>query len=450
MKISFVTSLVGSLTVFVFGSTLTSETVNAGNWNVGGSGSTFVQPENYVVVPQTDPGGKAVKYGNSAFTTEMPENARPNDATISLYQNGRKVFFDRRKSQGNLYTITPKGNAELFESTPNPKSKILEAQLTKGYILSYLFYDKGTIKYDGLPKAGRLAEDLNDQTLFFTHSTGKSIISYIIGHAICEGHITSIDERIDWPLMSKTLYQGQPLRNLLNMSAGDKHTIDHKRSHYIMGKRKHHRDMDLVTIAKLLEGTKPKGDKLFYNNFLSDVLASYVAFKAGDEYDRLLQTVFQDKIKIENEVHFELHKQSSSGSSYRGQIQTRASYSFLITRKDLLRVAVAMMKDYQQQTCVGKYLKASQAQARKWPKYSPSKKNAKFILNKYARKYGAQIYFDFLKMDGRNILGTEGKSSQNILIDMDNSRIVVTQSAAPAWDQRIFMLNVISDGKLPN
>ena len=53
-------------------------------------------------------------------------------------------------------------------------------------------------------------------------------------------------------------------------------------------------------------------------------------------------------------------------------------------------------------------------------------------------------------MDGRNILGTEGKSSQNILIDMDNSRIVVTQSAAPAWDQRIFMLNVISDGKLPN
>ena len=104
--------MVGSLTVFVFGSNLTSETVKAGNWNVGGSGSTFVQPENYVVVPQTDPGGKAVKYGNRAFTTEMPENARPNDATISLYQNGRKVFFDRRKSQGNLYTITPKGNAE--------------------------------------------------------------------------------------------------------------------------------------------------------------------------------------------------------------------------------------------------------------------------------------------------------------------------------------------------
>ena len=92
-----------------------------------------------------------------------------------------KFFLNRRKSQGNLYTITPKGNAESFESTPNPKSKILEAQLTKGYILSYLFYDKGTIKYDGLPKAGRLAEDLNDQTLFFTHSTGKSIISYIIG-----------------------------------------------------------------------------------------------------------------------------------------------------------------------------------------------------------------------------------------------------------------------------
>jgi hypothetical protein len=32
---------------------------------------------------------------------------------------------------------------------------------------------------------------------------------------------------------------------------------------------------------------------------------------------------------------------------------------------------------------------------------------------------------------------------------MDNSRIVVIHSAATAWDQRVFLLNVIKDGQLP-
>ena len=67
----------------------------------------------------------------------------------------------------------------------------------------------------------------------------------------------------------------------------------------------------------------------------------------------------------------------------------------------------------------------------------------------FARKYGGQFYFDFYKMDGLNIIGTNGWNNQNILIDLDKSRIVVTQSAATAWDLRTFMFNVIRDGKLP-
>ena len=53
-------------------------------------------------------------------------------------------------------------------------------QLSKGYILSYLYYDNGTIRYNGIPKSGRFKIDINDKTLFFTHSTGKSIISYML------------------------------------------------------------------------------------------------------------------------------------------------------------------------------------------------------------------------------------------------------------------------------
>ena len=136
------------------------------------------------MIPQNDPGGPAVKYGDSHFTVEIPESERPNDATISLYEDGRRHFFQKLKSQGNIYSIPPKGNffqkqnAEPFKITKNLKSKTLEKQLSKGYILSYLYYDYGTIKYNGLPKSGRFARDIDDKTLFHSFHRQKYNLIY--------------------------------------------------------------------------------------------------------------------------------------------------------------------------------------------------------------------------------------------------------------------------------
>jgi hypothetical protein len=120
-----------------------------------------------------------------------------------------------------------------------------------------------------------------------------------------------------------------------------------------------------------------------------------------------------------------------------------------MTRLDFLRVAEAIMIDYQDRTCVGNYLRESQQQAKNWYKYRPFKDNAHWFLHNYAKKYGSQFYFDFYKMKKRNIIATEGYNGQNMLIDLDNSRIVITNSAATGWDVRTYMLNVIRKGELP-
>ena len=396
--------------------------------------------------------GKAVGYDGAL---ELPEDARPNNATISLFEERKEIFINRRKMQGQLYTIEPKGNAVEFNFDKNLPSSTLEKELSEGFILSYLFYENGVIKYNGKAKNGRFIKDITDDTLFYTHSTGKSIVSYIVGHAICDGYISSIDEIIDWPLMKNTLYQGQPLRNLLNMSAGDSHVMTNNKTSRFKGSDIHHRDMGLDTIAYLLQGTKAKGNKVFYNNALADILANYIVFKSGDKYDNLMKKVFQEKIKIKNSVSYEKHGQTilhNKVEGYNGAPQTLASYSYFMTRLDFLRVAEAMMKDYQNKTCVGNYLRESQEQAKKWYKYRPttsSMKNPHFWMHNYAKKYGSQFYFDFYKMENRNIMGTEGYNGQNMLIDLDNSRIVVTNSSATGWDVRKFILNVIRDGELP-
>ena len=385
---------------------------------------------------------------------ELPEDARPNDDTIAYFEIRKLMFIERLRERGRIYTIEPKGNAVEFSFDKNLPSSTLEKELSEGLILSYLFYDNGVIKFNGKAKNGRFIEDINDETLFFTHSTGKSITSYIVGHAICDGYISSIDEIIDWPLMNNTLYYGQPLRNLLIMSAGDSHVMTNDKTSRFKGSDIHHRDMGLDTIAYLLQGTKAKNNKVFYNNALADIIANYIVFKSGDKYDNLMKKVFQEKIKIKNPVGYEMHAQTTLHNrveGYNRSPQTLASYSYFMTRLDFLRVAEAMMKDYQNKTCVGNYLRESQEQAKKWYKYRPSSswENARFWMHNYAKKYGSQFYFDFYKMENRNIMGTEGYNGQNMLIDLDNSRIVVTNSSATGWDVRKFILNVIRDGELP-
>ena len=385
---------------------------------------------------------------------ELPEDARPNDDTIAYFEIRKLMFIERLRERGRIYTIEPKGNAVEFSFDKNLPSSTLEKELSEGLILSYLFYDNGVIKFNGKAKNGRFIEDINDETLFFTHSTGKSITSYIVGHAICDGYISSIDEIINWPLMNNTLYYGQPLRNLLNMSAGDSHVMTNDKTSRFKGSDIHHRDMGLDTIAYLLQGTKAKNNKVFYNNALADIIANYIVFKSGDKYDDLMKKVFQEKIKIKNPVGYEMHAQTTLHNrveGYNRSPQTLASYSYFMTRLDFLRVAEAMMKDYQNKTCVGNYLRESQEQAKKWYKYRPSSswENARFWMHNYAKKYGSQFYFDFYKMENRNIMGTEGYNGQNMLIDLDNSKIVVTNSAATGWDVRKFILNVIRDGELP-
>ena len=108
---------------------------------------------------------KAKSWNNA---NEMPEKARPNDATISLFEERKKRFIENQRRKGDLYIIEPKGNAVKFKYEKNLESLSLKKELSKGYVLSYLFYDNGIIKYDGLAKKGRFKEDITNETLFFT------------------------------------------------------------------------------------------------------------------------------------------------------------------------------------------------------------------------------------------------------------------------------------------
>ena len=72
-------------------------------------------------------------------------------------------------------------------------------------------------------------------------------------------------------------------------------------------------------------------------------------FKIGEDYDKFYSKVFNDKIKIKNSIRYgytSLKEQFGNGHP-----------NIMATRFDYLRIAKAIMDDYQNDTCVGKYLK---------------------------------------------------------------------------------------------
>ena len=123
--------------------------------------------------------GKVISYGDS---NEMPEKARPNAATISLYEVRKKVFIDVKRRQGQLYTVKPKGSARKFIYENNLPSSKLEKELSEGYLLSYLYYDNGIIKYDGFKK------DINNIKALVQNRLFRNLFSF------------SLDIGMDWTL----------------------------------------------------------------------------------------------------------------------------------------------------------------------------------------------------------------------------------------------------------
>ena len=83
------------------------------------------------------------------------------------------------------------------------------------------------------------------------------------------------------------------------------------------------------------------------------------------------------------------------------------------------------MEDWNNDTCVGKYLKT--IYERRIAKADNVKDPDDVGL--YTEKYGGQFHFDIFGLKKtRKILGMSGFAGQQILIDVDNKKIIVVNS----------------------
>ena len=313
-------------------------------------------------------------------------------------------------------------------------------------IISYLLFenDKIVIDVSDIPKKVSSGDTIIDG-LLPSHSMGKSLVSYVTGHAICEGYIDNVNVKLnDWPLIKNTLYEDAVLLDLLNMRGGDQKWVGERRKvgsdNRIKGEKKEE-NVNVIGLMKVmnvyLRGSEKS--KLIYNYsaLTTNVIMNYVKHKTGADWDKLLHKVFNEHVGVKNSVYF---SKSRKYLKYDDFVSGR--YSFYADRYDYLRIAKTMMEDWHNDTCAGKYLKTIyENRVQKKDKV----KEADDVAS-YTKSYGGQIHFDIFGIDKtRKILGLSGFAGQQILIDLDNKRIIVVSSLYRNYNWKKIVYSVIKN-----
>ena len=306
-------------------------------------------------------------------------------------------------------------------------------------LVSYLLYEDGKIKIDQQTKS-------KYGKYYPSHSIGKSLVSVVTGYAVCEGYIDSVQSNIDYPTVKNTLYENQKLLHLLNMTAGDDLYIGARyfnKDNRIQGKGKSVSSVPLEKIIKkyflgtertplsswnTTTGETSSGLVYNYSAMATNIIMNYVIYKTGDDWEKLLHKIFVEDAKVENEVYFgKSLEKSKVGNKKSGEY---GRYSFYAQRDDYLRIGLMVMNHWNNDTCVGKYLKTMFENRVDKNKQSTNTESA----SQYSHSYGGQFHFDIVGLEDKKILAMDGFGGQQLIIDFDKKRIISVASTDRHYD----------------
>ena len=335
------------------------------------------------------------------------------------------------------YKIGNKKNENFYNFETNLQDNDLSKTVNemildnKTGLVSYLLWEKNKILVDQNRKSKYRGG------YYPSHSVGKSLVGLVTGYALCGGYINhTVFDRIDYPTVAGTLYENQKLINLLNMRAGDDGIIGerlYRKDNPIRGKGP---NTNTIPIKKVMKkyfkdkqhlGLEP-GLTYNYSALTTNVVMNYVIYKTGDDWEKLLHKVFVEDAKVEKRVYFgKTLNKNKVGNRKSGEY---GRYSFYAQRYDYLRIAKLILDHWNNDTCVGKYLKTM---------YENRVEKNEGVRNKFegnhtaTQSYAGQFHFDPIGID-RPILMMDGAYGQQVVIDFENDKIITAHSTDRHYD----------------
>ena len=127
------------------------------------------------------------------------------------YSEARDWYIKGDKDKEGIKYPSLPDIAREFEYSLSENEDIKQ-QMQETALLSYILYEDGKIIIDEITPKDRFGDLFDNKSKLHSQSVGKSITSYILGHAICEGYINSLNSKLDdWSAVENTVYHNQNL-----------------------------------------------------------------------------------------------------------------------------------------------------------------------------------------------------------------------------------------------
>ena len=239
----------------------------------------------------------------------------------------------------------------VLSTAIQPLPKNVKSATKTSSMLSVLLYDGKQIVYDWR------RSDIDEDLKIYSMSMSKSVISYLVGKAYCDGRIESLEDPLGKyiPDLKGSYYANVKIFESLDMAAGD-------RKLYGGGKGGIGGDWDLyftpiydrtssvLEIVRALGDTKqPKKKKFKYTNANPDLLGIVLVNVSPEGFSEFVAKALADPAGLEHSTRFLTDSAS----------HPLASHAFYATRKDWMRIGIKFSEDFNSEGCIGDYLRSA-------------------------------------------------------------------------------------------
>ena len=296
-------------------------------------------------------------------------------------------------------------NKEIVE---NKNTKKIDKIINKKSLLSVLYYDGQKVVVD------KKSNKINDDTQLYSFSMSKAFVSYMVGDAICNGHIKSLDDKISnyVPEAKGTLYENSTFKELINMSSGDKNFANRKAGSAtfiyagdVMSKKITAKDYLLSS-----SGIELSKKVYNYNNFVPDLVARAIDVTVPGGLKSSYQN-FANKSGTGSEMFYVTDDNG----------WPLLFGFFYATRYDFLRLGIQVSQDWNSNSCIGNYLNSLEQMKIKANNMKDSDYSGYFWFNKKNKSRHAEM---------------RGHGGQRIYIDIENGSVLAYHSITNDYDNK--------------
>ena len=289
----------------------------------------------------------------------------------------------------------------------NKNIKKIDKNIKNKSLLSVLYFDGNDIVVN------KKSEKIKDDTKLYSFSISKSFVSYILGEAICNGHIKSLEDKISVyvPETKGTVYENSTFKELINMSAGDTKFSSRKpgSANLPYASKVGTKKTTVKDYLNLSTGVELSEKKFNYNNLLTDLVA------------RAIDTSVPGGLKKSYES---LASKSGTGSEMYFLTDDNGwpllHAWFYATREDFLRLAIQVSQDWNSKSCVGNYLNKIE--------------NMKIDTKQDKSSYSG--YFWYHQKNKSRHVQMRGHGGQRIHIDLEKGSILIYHSITRDYDNK--------------